>query len=155
LIQALVERSQEVRKSLARSTVKESDHRHRRLLRAGPERPRRGCRNSLNEIASSHCLPLRLGTNATLQLHQGFAAGGMGFSGQFALHKPTAADVRFGSKADIAASPTNVRFTPNSGHWNSASKCLLCANSGQSALQRKAPLFDYLVGNCQKLRWKR
>jgi hypothetical protein len=25
-------------------------------------------------------------------------------------------DVRFGSKADIAASPTNVRFTPNSGH---------------------------------------
>jgi hypothetical protein len=27
-----------------------------------------------------------------------------------------AADVRFGSKADIAASPTNVRFTPKSGH---------------------------------------
>ena len=25
-------------------------------------------------------------------------------------------DVRFGSKADIAASPTNVRFTPESGH---------------------------------------
>jgi hypothetical protein len=24
--------------------------------------------------------------------------------------------VRFGSKADIAASPTNVRFTPESGH---------------------------------------
>jgi hypothetical protein len=26
------------------------------------------------------------------------------------------ADVRFGSKADIATSPTNVRFTPESGH---------------------------------------
>jgi hypothetical protein len=25
-------------------------------------------------------------------------------------------DVRFGSKADIAAPPTNVRFTPKSGH---------------------------------------
>src|SRR5262249_1395163 len=25
-------------------------------------------------------------------------------------------DVRFGSKADIAAFPTNVRFTPKSGH---------------------------------------
>jgi hypothetical protein len=24
----------------------------------------------------------------------------------------------------------NVRFTPKSGHWNSAVKCLLCANSG-------------------------
>ena len=26
------------------------------------------------------------------------------------------ADVRFGSKADIAAFPNNVRFTPESGH---------------------------------------
>ena len=26
------------------------------------------------------------------------------------------ADVRFGSKADIAARPRNVRFTPESGH---------------------------------------
>src|SRR5215467_7585256 len=25
--------------------------------------------------------------------------------------------VRFGSKADIEAPPTNVRFTPKSGHW--------------------------------------
>ena len=25
--------------------------------------------------------------------------------------------VRFGSKADIAALPINVRFTPESGHW--------------------------------------
>src|SRR5262249_41071063 len=34
----------------------------------------------------------------------------------FATPKPAATHVRFGSKADIAASPTNVRFTPNSGH---------------------------------------
>ena len=27
------------------------------------------------------------------------------------------ADVRFGSLADIAASPIDVRFTPESGHW--------------------------------------
>ena len=38
-----------------------------------------------------------------------------------------AADVRFGSKADIAASPTDVRFSAKSGHWNSAAKCPLCA----------------------------
>src|SRR5215470_1632006 len=29
-----------------------------------------------------------------------------------------AADVRFGSKADIGARPINVRFTPESGHRN-------------------------------------
>jgi len=29
-----------------------------------------------------------------------------------------AADVRYGSKADIAALPINVRFTPKSGHWH-------------------------------------
>jgi len=28
-------------------------------------------------------------------------------------------DVCFGSKADMAAFPINVRFTPKSGHWNS------------------------------------
>jgi hypothetical protein len=43
VIQALVECSQEVRESFARSTVEEPDHRHRRLLRARRERPR-GCR---------------------------------------------------------------------------------------------------------------
>jgi hypothetical protein len=35
----------------------------------------------------------------------------------------------FGSKADIAVPLTNVRFTPKSGHWNSAVKCPLCAKS--------------------------
>jgi hypothetical protein len=37
--------------------------------------------------------------------------------------------VRFGSKADMATSQHNVRFTPESGHWNSVAECLLCAKS--------------------------
>jgi hypothetical protein len=45
------------------------------------------------------------------------------------------ADVRFGSKADMATSQRNVRFTPKSGHWLSVSGCPLCAKSGHSALQ--------------------
>jgi len=32
-----------------------------------------------------------------------------------------------GQKADIAARPRNVRFTPESGHRDSAAKCPLCA----------------------------
>ena len=40
------------------------------------------------------------------------------------------ADVRFGSKSDIAVRLHNVRFTPNSGHWNSVAQCPLCAKSG-------------------------
>jgi hypothetical protein len=39
--------------------------------------------------------------------------------------------VRFGSKADIAAPPTNVRFTPKSGHWLSTLERPLCAKSGR------------------------
>jgi hypothetical protein len=38
-------------------------------------------------------------------------------------------NVRFGSKADIGASPHHVRFTPKSGHWNSDAKCPLRAKS--------------------------
>jgi len=56
-----------------------------------------------------------------------------------------AADVRFGSKADIAASPTNVRFTPNSGHWLSVSGCPLWAKGGH-----QTTLFDDLVGTAKK-----
>ena len=41
-----------------------------------------------------------------------------------------AANVRFGSKADIEAPSFDVRFTPKSGHQNSAAKCPLCAKSG-------------------------
>jgi hypothetical protein len=35
-------------------------------------------------------------------LHQGFATGEMGFNGHFAQQQFKEADVRFGSKADIA-----------------------------------------------------
>jgi hypothetical protein len=45
------------------------------------------------------------------------------------------ADVSFGSKADIKARPFDVRFTPKSGHWDSATKCPLRAKSRHSALR--------------------
>jgi len=41
-------------------------------------------------------------------------------------------DVRFGSKADMAAHYSDVCFTPKSRHWNSVAQCLLCAKSGHS-----------------------
>src|SRR5215831_19357230 len=41
-----------------------------------------------------------------------------------------AANVRFGSKADIGACLRNVRFTPKSGHQSHASPCVLWAISG-------------------------
>jgi hypothetical protein len=46
------------------------------------------------------------------------------------------ANVRFGSKADIATPPTNVRFTPKSGHYRSANKCPLCAKSRHDIARR-------------------
>jgi hypothetical protein len=49
-------------------------------------------------------------------------------------------NVCFGSKADIAASPTNVRFTPKSGHWNSVAACPLCAKSGREQVQQEASI---------------
>jgi len=64
-----------------------------------------------------------------MRLQQGFATSGMGFRGQFAGQQSSAAHVRFGSKADIARDQVNVRFTPKSGHWNSAAKCPLCADN--------------------------
>jgi hypothetical protein len=48
------------------------------------------------------------------------------------------ADVRFGSKADIGARPIEVRFTPESGHWNSIEECPVCAKSRHPALQAMA-----------------
>ena len=39
-------------------------------------------------------------------------------------------NVRFGSKADIPASQSDVRFTPESGHSGARSKCPLSAISG-------------------------
>jgi hypothetical protein len=38
-------------------------------------------------------------------------------------------DVRFGSKADICTPPAHVRFTPESGHVQCTSLCLLWAKS--------------------------
>ena len=55
-------------------------------------------------------------------------------------------DVRFGSKADIAVVPQDVRFTPESGHSSAALKCLLCAKKLTFAPQQIATLFDQLVG---------
>jgi hypothetical protein len=59
-------------------------------------------------------------------------------------------DVRFGSKAYIATSPTNVRFTPKSGHWNSAAccyalECPLMTQTGRGGSTTKASS-DYLAG---------
>jgi hypothetical protein len=41
----------------------------------------------------------------------------MGFNGDLAQQQFCEAHVRFGSKADIEACPSDVRFTPKSGHW--------------------------------------
>src|SRR5215469_9114894 len=49
-------------------------------------------------------------------------------------HDEVATHVRYGSKADIAAFPTHVRFTPKSGHRNSVGECPLCAKSGHSPI---------------------
>ena len=57
-----------------------------------------------------------------------------------------AVNVRFGSKADMEASPRDVRFTPKSRHWLSASGCLLCAKSGHMQCSKTAFLFDDFVG---------
>jgi hypothetical protein len=46
------------------------------------------------------------------------------------LQQNKQADVCFGSKADIDDRSGDVRFTPKSGHWNSAAQCPLCAISG-------------------------
>jgi hypothetical protein len=60
------------------------------------------------------------------------------------------ADVRSGSKADIATIKRDVRFTPNSGHWNSAARCPLCAKSGLMHRSKTAASFDDLVSDSQK-----
>jgi hypothetical protein len=39
-----------------------------------------------------------------------------GQTGRLEVDKTALSNVRFGSKADIAAFPINVRFTPKSGH---------------------------------------
>jgi len=61
--------------------------------------------------------------------------------GQLRDSQAGAMDVGFWSKADIAASPTDVRFTPKSGHWNSVAECPLCAKSGPHASQHSCGYF--------------
>jgi hypothetical protein len=92
--QALPECDDEVRRVGGRCDPQEADHRHGCLLGACDARPsRRRAAEKRDEIAPSHCLP------------QGPGQGTV--SGRFS-------DVRFGSKADICAAKTHVRFTPNS-----------------------------------------
>jgi hypothetical protein len=43
----------------------------------------------------------------------------------------------FGSKADIRAATSHVRFTPKSGHWQRTSPCPLWANSGLMQRSKK------------------
>jgi hypothetical protein len=40
----------------------------------------------------------------------------------------------------------DVRFTPKSGHWNSGTKCLLCAKSGHSLPLIRSPGQQWRVG---------
>ena len=51
-----------------------------------------------------------------------------------------------GQKQTSDQRPSMSRFTPESGHWNLAVKCPLCAKSGHSALRQGTSLFDHLVG---------
>ena len=44
----------------------------------------------------------------------------------------------YGSGIDVLRAGADVRFTPKSGHWNSASECPLCANSGLMHCNKKA-----------------
>src|SRR6516165_3265525 len=41
------------------------------------------------------------------------------------------------------------RFTPKSGHWDSAAKCPLCARSRLMQCSKKV-LFNHLVSECKK-----
>jgi hypothetical protein len=50
------------------------------------------------------------------QLQQGFMTGGMGSNRHIAWQQSLGPNVRFGSKADIHAPSSDVRFTPKSGH---------------------------------------
>jgi hypothetical protein len=53
-------------------------------------------------------------------------------------------DFRVGSLADILLSLADVRFAPESGHWDSTVACPLCAKSGH--MQRSKTAFNHLAG---------
>ena len=58
-----------------------------------------------------------------------------GQTGSLEVEGSVLGNVRFGSKADIAAPPINVRFTPKSGHRLARAPCPLCAKSGNPAIR--------------------
>jgi hypothetical protein len=72
----------------------------------------------------------------------------MGFSGHVARQQFCVANVRFGSKADVARDKLNVHFTPNSRHWNPVGQCPLCAKSRLMHCNNR--LFDHLIGCVQQ-----
>jgi hypothetical protein len=63
----------------------------------------------------------------------------MGSSSQVAQQHRFAADVAYGSKADIGLPAIDVRFTPKSGHVQRNIPCPLCAISGHYAVQQLMP----------------
>jgi hypothetical protein len=63
---------------------------------------------------------------------------------QFARQQCGAAHVRLGSKADIAARPSAVRFTPESGRRSVWEQCPLCAINVRFASRRIAAKFASL-----------
>jgi hypothetical protein len=67
------------------------------------------------------------------------------FGGFWKKARSAAADVRFGSKADIHGPQRDVRFTPESGHQAAGLRCPFCANSGHSvnAKMLAARLINY------------
>src|SRR5262249_2634748 len=62
----------------------------------------------------------------------------------FASLSEMGGDVRFGSKADICAAKSHVRFTPESGHLQRKLECPLWAKSGhrQSRVTSRFPKFQ-------------
>ena len=63
----------------------------------------------------------------------------IGADRHFAWQQSLGPNVRFGSLADIEAPPSDVRFTPRSGHWNSVSKCPLCGDKGRERIGDSDP----------------
>jgi len=67
-------------------------------------------------------------------------------------NNPSGPNVRSGSEADIVARPDHVRFTPESGHWNSVAKCPLCAKSRTFARHGVPKGRGHEVGLTRKLK---
>src|SRR5262249_19631483 len=61
-----------------------------------------------------------------------------------ALEQSATAKVRFGSEADITHLPSNVRFTPESGHGSARPECPLCAISGLMHCSKRS---SYLIAS--------